>query len=56
MEQGLLSATPVREPALTRELVTATRRSQEAGDDIAQVRALVHEICGARQDPIAAPG
>ncbi|CPN25413.1 LysR family transcriptional regulator [Bordetella pertussis] len=56
MEQGLLSATPVCDPALTRELVTATRRSQEAGDDIAQVRALVHEICGARQDPIAAPG
>lgn len=48
MEQGLLSAAPLCNPTFTRELVTATRRLHDAHDDIAQVRALVHEICGGR--------
>jgi len=54
MEQGLLSAAPLCNPAFTRELVTATRRLHEAHEDIAQVRALVHDICGGRQGTAAA--
>ncbi|MVW77805.1 LysR family transcriptional regulator [Bordetella sp. 02P26C-1] len=47
-DQGLLSAAPLCNPTLTRDLVTATRRAHE-DDDIAQARALVHDICGCRQ-------
>jgi len=53
-EQQLLSAAPLFNPTLTRQLVTATRRPQDIADDIAQARALVHEICGSRPTPLAA--
>ncbi|HYG45946.1 MAG TPA: LysR substrate-binding domain-containing protein [Bordetella sp.] len=52
-EQGLLSAAPFRNPAFTRELVTAVRRQHDAQAGLAQVRTLVHDICGMRIDAAA---
>lgn len=55
MEQGLVSAAPLCNPAFHRELVTAIRRSHEPHADVAQVRVLMHEICAGRPDAAAEP-
>lgn len=54
-EQGLLSAAPLRNPVFTRDLVTATRRQQEASDDVLRVRELVHEVCGSGAQALFTP-